>query len=96
MASGGYRPGAGRPRGAKNKTKADKKDDRRIARNMSPLDYMLSVMRDEDAESSRRDRMAMAAAPYVHDKPSDHTSGKKEILQQEAQNAPEEWGNLLH
>jgi len=33
---------------------------------MSPLDYMLKVMRDETAESWRRDRMAQIAAPYLH------------------------------
>lgn len=33
---------------------------------MSPLDYMLTVMRDEKANKSRRDRMAIAAAPFVH------------------------------
>lgn len=33
---------------------------------MSPLDYMLSVMRDADEDPARRDRMAMAAAPFVH------------------------------
>jgi len=30
-----------------------------------PLDYMLAVMRDEDAEPWRRDEMAKAAAPYA-------------------------------
>jgi len=35
-----------------------------------PLDYMLSVMRDDKAEPKRRDAMAMAAAPYVHPKVS--------------------------
>lgn len=31
-----------------------------------PLQYMLRVMRDPNASQSRRDNMAMAAAPYVH------------------------------
>jgi hypothetical protein len=31
-----------------------------------PLDYMLQVMRDEEAETSRRDEMAKAAAPFLH------------------------------
>jgi hypothetical protein len=34
----------------------------------TPLDYMLRVMRDESVESSRRDEMAKAVAPYVHPK----------------------------
>jgi hypothetical protein len=31
-----------------------------------PLEYMIRVMRDEAAESTRRDEMAKAAAPYLH------------------------------
>jgi hypothetical protein len=33
-----------------------------------PLDYMLTVMRDPNADAKRRDAMAMAAAPYLHPK----------------------------
>ena len=32
----------------------------------TPLEYMLRIMRDEAAESKRRDEMAKAAAPYLH------------------------------
>ena len=32
----------------------------------TPLDYMISVMRDPKADARRRDAMAAAAAPYVH------------------------------
>lgn len=45
---------------------------------MSPLDYMLTVMNDAESGTDRRDRMAIAAAPYVHEKPSDKALGKKE------------------
>jgi len=31
-----------------------------------PLEYMLAVLRDEKADPERRDRMAAAAAPYIH------------------------------
>ncbi len=31
-----------------------------------PLEYMLQVMRDTEADKRRRDSMAMAAAPYLH------------------------------
>jgi hypothetical protein len=34
----------------------------------TPLDYMLRVMRDPEAQPARRDAMAIAAAPYVHPK----------------------------
>jgi hypothetical protein len=33
-----------------------------------PLDYMLAVMRDPNADHKRRDAMAMAAARYLHPK----------------------------
>lgn len=90
MASGGFRPGAGRPKGAKTpKAKPIKvaPDVKKAARQsgMSPLDYMLTVMNDTQADSERRDRMAIAAAPYVHEKPSDKTLGKKELQQLEAE-----------
>jgi hypothetical protein len=35
---------------------------------MTPLEYMLKVMRDPAAEEGRRDEMARAAAPYLHPK----------------------------
>ncbi|WP_260854985.1 hypothetical protein [Mesorhizobium amorphae] len=34
----------------------------------TPLEYMLRVMRDSRANGERRDKMAIAAAPYVHPK----------------------------
>ena len=33
---------------------------------LTPLNYMLVVINDPAAAPSRRDRMAIAAAPYVH------------------------------
>lgn len=33
---------------------------------LTPLEYLLSVMRDEGAEEARRVDAAKAAAPYVH------------------------------
>lgn len=47
-----------------------------IGAEKKPLDYMLSVMNDESADDQRRDKMAMAAAPYLHAKRGD--SGKKD------------------
>jgi hypothetical protein len=31
-----------------------------------PIDWMLAVLRDPEAEQSRRDQMAIQAAPYLH------------------------------
>ncbi len=35
---------------------------------ITPLDYMLKVMRDPETPPQRRDEMAKACAPYVHPK----------------------------
>ena len=33
---------------------------------LNPVEYMLRVMRDPNADPDRRDRMAAAVAPFVH------------------------------
>ena len=47
----------------------------------TPLEYMLRIMRDEAAESTRRDDMAKAAAPYLHPRLSsvEHTGDTEEF-----------------
>lgn len=42
-----------------------------------PLDYLLSVMRDESLDPERRDKAANAAAPYLHAKLSSVDVGNK-------------------
>lgn len=57
----------GRQKGTPNKASAAKVAE--IAKTgETPLDYMLRVMRDALADNDRRDKMAAAAAPYVHPK----------------------------
>lgn len=57
----------GRRKGSRNKATARRESE--IARSgITPLDYMLKVMRDAKADAGRRDEMAKAAAPYVHPK----------------------------
>ena len=65
---------------------------------MTPLAYMLSVMNDNKADRTRRDRMAIAAAPYVHGRASELDLGKKEMRQIEAQTAHEDsdWSGLVN
>lgn len=68
MPKGGRRPGAGRPKGAKDRRVIERE---RVAKEAavageSPLQYMLRRMRDPNAEEADRDEMAKAAAPYVH------------------------------
>ena len=103
MARGGYRPGAGRPKGAVNKK--GKKTDRKLKEKppvtssipddtnddtkpgkMTPLDYMLKVINEEDADKARRDRMAIAAAPFIHSH-KDKGQGKKEDREDRAKAA---------
>jgi hypothetical protein len=67
MARGGKRDGAGRKLGSPNKASAARQA-KVAATGITPLDYMLKVMRDEKADAGRRDDMAKAAAPYVHPK----------------------------
>ena len=104
---GGFRPGAGRPRGSR-----DVKPRKRTIRSpgerfqstpspvdgghaLKPLDYMLAVMNDPKADPVRRDRMAMAAAPYCHRRAV--ALGKRKQAEEEATTAGAgtDWGTLL-
>ena len=67
MASGGSRPGAGRPPGAINKL-AREAAEKAAATGVMPLDYLLGIMRDVGADEAKRIDCAKAAAPYVHPK----------------------------
>lgn len=97
MARGGYRSGAGRPKGAKGqKTKIVLEPvtgvpldvvRAAVGGGMTPLEYMLKVMNNPEADQVRRDRMAQAAAPYCHGKAADKVVGKKEVQAEEAQAA---------
>lgn len=94
MARGGFRPGAGRPKGTKGPKKSGlptalAADIRKAARKsgLTPLEYMLRVMNDEDAPDDRRDRMAIAAASFVHPRMEKASEGKKEITAEAAKNS---------
>lgn len=91
MARGGFRAGAGRPRGAST-VKISKKDAECIkkeakASEMTPLQYMLFVMNAPEVDVNRRDKMAIAAAPYVHERAIDKKLGKKEQRLESAKRA---------
>lgn len=64
---GGSRPGAGRKPGAPNKATAERQAEI-AASGLTPLDYMLTILRDEDRSVEDRMDAAKAAAPYVHPK----------------------------
>jgi hypothetical protein len=64
----GRRPGAGRPKGSRNKkSRATIRDEAAYLKNFEqrfrvlPLDYMLCVMNDEEVSPERRGAMAKAA-----------------------------------
>ena len=66
----GFKTG-GRKKGSKNKKKlvAELTHDvtvQAVQNGETPLEYMLRVMRDQLQDYDRRDKMAKAAAPYVH------------------------------
>jgi hypothetical protein len=65
----GSRPGE--RRGGRKKGTRNKRTLAQIAQSegkLTPLDYMLAVMRHETADFDRRLEMAIAAAPYMHSK----------------------------
>lgn len=65
MAHGGARPGAGKPKGSVAKTDA-KARQKAAEGGITPLEYLLQIMRDEDQPQEERKDAAKAAAPYVH------------------------------
>lgn len=67
----------GRVKGTPNKVTA-KREAEIAASGVTPLQYMLRVMRNPKAADDRRDDMAKAAAPYVHPKLANmqHTGAK--------------------
>lgn len=90
MARGGYRPGAGRPRKEAGKApvvkdEKDAEEPRESLGGLTPLEYMLAVMNDPNEDGQRRDKMAIAAAPYVHGKAAEAAPGKKEQKQEAAE-----------
>jgi hypothetical protein len=86
MAKGGYRPGAGRPKGSKNKNQTKPVENTgnqpdHPAEDLAPLAYMLKVMNNPKEDPSRRDRMAIAAAPFVHSRPSEGKGKKQDKIE---------------
>ncbi len=70
----GFPKTGGRKRGSLNKrTLMEQQQAKTIVQaakeaGLSPLEYMLKVMRDPETPPQRRDDMAKACAPYVHAK----------------------------
>lgn len=67
MAHGGARSGAGRKPGGTNKISQEAYERAKESGEL-PLDYLLRVMRDDNADEAKRIDCAKAAAPYIHPK----------------------------
>lgn len=65
MARGGSRPGAGRKSGSPNKATQEQRDAV-AASGLTPLEFMLTILRDEDESMENRCWAAEKAAPFVH------------------------------
>mgnify|MGYP006057890323 CR=1 FL=1 len=65
MARGGKRDNAGRKAGTPNKATQEQRD-KIVESGLTPLDYMLNLLRDDKTPTDRRDWAAEKAAPYVH------------------------------
>jgi len=100
MPRGGFKHGVGRPPGSVAKMReltAEAMQSEQVRQNMTPLEYMLHVMNDPVCDPIRRDRMAVAAAPFVHPKADTIMAGKKQAAEEEARTNDQgtEWENLL-
>jgi hypothetical protein len=67
MARGGSRPGAGRPKGARDRLDREAAEAAALE-GVMPKDFLLSIMRDEDKPLDVRMEAAKSAAPYYHAK----------------------------
>ena len=65
MAKGGRREGAGRKPGVPNR-KTQALQEQIAAQGLTPLDYLMSLVRNDGADLAVRLDAAKAAAPYVH------------------------------
>jgi hypothetical protein len=64
--SGGKNPNSGRPKGSRNRRSAALIAEAEATGAMLPVDYLLSVMRNPEADPRARAFAASAAAPYCH------------------------------
>lgn len=77
MSRGGFRAGAGRPKGAASKLDSEARAAVLSGDEETPLQYLLRVMRTS-ADEARALDAAKAAAPYVHAKLSSIDVGNKD------------------
>ena len=93
MARGGIRPGAGRKKGSKS-SKNLEIAKAALAEGVTPLEYMLNVLRDEKADDQTKRWAAEKAAPYVHPRLNSIDIGNKDGKPFVIQALPEDVGIL--
>ena len=93
MPRGGPRSGAGRKGGSPNKASAQRQAEV-AATGITPLEYMLAIMRDETHMPDVRLDAAKSAAPYVHPKLAsiEHSGGLNTTSHEEALAALDDLG----
>jgi hypothetical protein len=82
MARGGFRSGAGRPKGAKNRrTRLQEEASKQALKGgITPLEFLLGIMRDENEAKGVRMAAAKAALPYCHPRLSaTHIVGDEQV-----------------
>lgn len=65
MPVGGKREGAGRPKGGRN-AKLGLDAQKLASEGITPLDFLLGLLRDESQDHAVRVDAAKSAAPYIH------------------------------
>jgi hypothetical protein len=58
---------------------------------LTPLSYLLQVVNDPSASDARRDKCAIAAAPYVHPRPLAEGKKQRQVKAAEEAGAGTEW-----
>ena len=66
---GGARQGAGRPKGSLSRKHVEILAGA-VSEGITPVEYMLAIMRDETREEKDRAWAAEKAAPYIHPRPA--------------------------
>lgn len=67
MARGGARPGAGRPKGARDKLEREAAEAAALE-GIMPREFLLNIMRDSEETLAVRMQAAKDVAPYYHAK----------------------------
>jgi len=92
---GGYRAGAGRPRGSKTARLPTSATTEPPAGDPSPLDFLLSVMNDPAQPVEVRMRAAGLALPYCHAKPAPMSAKAAREAEARAAEIGTPWEELL-